>query len=60
VLISAVIRHRHRDPLEAQLVELTARHRALFQEDRVRAEIVDEQRRYVAQGWSGRRNARPI
>jgi putative peptide zinc metalloprotease protein len=31
-------------------VELTARHRALFQDDRVRAEIVDEQRRYVAQG----------
>lgn len=36
--------------LEAQVVELGARHRALFQEDRVRAEIVDEQRRYVEQG----------
>jgi putative peptide zinc metalloprotease protein len=35
---------------EAQLVELDARHRALFQEDRVRAEIIDEQRNYVRQG----------
>ena len=35
--------------LEAQLRELDVRYRALFQDDRVRAEIIDEQRRYVAQ-----------
>jgi putative peptide zinc metalloprotease protein len=35
--------------LEAQLRELDVRYRALFQGDRVRAEIIDEQRRYVAQ-----------
>ena len=36
--------------LEAQLRELDARHRAVFQEDRVKAEIVAEQRRYIAEG----------
>ena len=36
--------------LGAQLVELDARHRAFFQEDRVRAEIVEQQRMYVQQG----------
>jgi putative peptide zinc metalloprotease protein len=36
--------------LEAQLTEMDARHRALLQEDRVKAEIVEEQRLYVLQG----------
>jgi putative peptide zinc metalloprotease protein len=31
------------------LRELDVRHRALFQDDRVKAEIIDEQRRYVAE-----------
>ena len=36
--------------LEAQLRELDARHRAVLQDDRVKAEIIDEQRNYVQEG----------
>ncbi len=36
--------------LEAQLHEVDVRHRAMFQQDRVKADILAEQRRYIAQG----------
>jgi putative peptide zinc metalloprotease protein len=36
--------------LEAQLQESDVRHRALVQEDRVKAQIIEEQRRYIVQG----------